>query len=62
MGMFYARCHSKWVHFQIPDTHIRALLYWSRPPVWNGHLLTDICDMKPIDIGQIISDMTCVVP
>ena len=33
MGMFYnSRCHSKWVCFQIPNTHIRAFLYWSRPP------------------------------
>ena len=43
MGMFYnSRCHSKWVCFQIPNTHIRAFLYWSRPPgrwgapVWGG--------------------------
>ena len=33
MGMFYySRFHSKWVCFQIPNTHIRASLYWSRPP------------------------------
>ena len=33
MGMFYnSRCHSKWVCFQIPNTHIRAFLYWSCPP------------------------------
>ena len=25
------RFHSIWVHFQIPNTHIRAFLYWSRP-------------------------------
>ena len=33
MCMFYnLRCHSKWVCFRIPNTHIRAFLYWSRPP------------------------------
>ena len=33
MGMFYnSRCHSKWVCFQILNTHIRAFLYWSCPP------------------------------
>ena len=29
MGMFYnSRCHSKWVCFQIPNTHIRASLWY----------------------------------
>ena len=33
MGMFfYLRRPSKWVNFQTPNTHIRAFLYWSRPP------------------------------
>ena len=37
MGMFYnSRCHSKWVCFQIPNTHIWASLYWSRPPPPTG--------------------------
>ena len=41
MGMFYnSRCHSKWVCFQIPNTHIRALLYWSRPP---GRKMRHLC-------------------
>ena len=26
------RCHSKWVHFQIRNTHIRAFSYWSHLP------------------------------
>ena len=29
---FNVRCPSKWVPFLIPNTHIRAFLYWSRPP------------------------------
>ena len=29
---FYLRRPSKWVHFQTPNTHIRAFLCWSRPP------------------------------
>ena len=33
MGMFfYLRRPSKWVHFPTLNTHIRAFLYWSRPP------------------------------
>ena len=35
MGMFYfytRRCHSKWVHFQMLDTHIQTFLYWIRAP------------------------------
>ena len=33
MGMFYnSRSHSNRIYFQIPNTHIRAFLYWSRPP------------------------------
>ena len=33
IGMLYdSRCHSKRVYFEIPNTHIRAFSYWSRPP------------------------------
>ena len=28
----YKRRPSKWVHIQTLNTHIRAFLYWSRPP------------------------------
>ena len=39
MGMFYnSRCHSKWVCFHIPNTHIRASLYLSRPPGSHTHV------------------------
>ena len=32
MGMFHnSSCHSKWVRFHVPNTHIRAFLYWSQP-------------------------------
>ena len=44
MGMFYnSRCHSKWVCFQIPNTHIRASLYWSRPPGGGGGAGQIVC-------------------
>ena len=34
MSMFYTRrCHSKWVHFQIPDTHIRHFDIGVPPPL-----------------------------
>ena len=39
MGMlvfFYLRRPSEWVYFQPPNTHIRAFLYWSRPPPPGG--------------------------
>ena len=29
---YYLRRPSKWVHFQTPNTHIKAFLYWSLPP------------------------------
>ena len=44
MGMIYTSiCHSKWVHFQIPDTHIWVFLYWSRPgsPGFNHNITPD---------------------
>ena len=48
MGMFfYLRHPSKWVHFQTPNTHIRAFLYWGRPPRPQAHLsmqLFFLCD------------------
>ena len=43
MGMFYnSKCHSKWVCFQIPNTHIWASLYWSRPPGVQLHLVAGV--------------------
>ena len=32
LRLFYDwKCPSKWVHFQIPDTHVLAFWCWSRP-------------------------------
>ena len=37
MVMFFNLRHpSKWLHFQTPNTHIRAFLYWSAPPPQGG--------------------------
>ena len=42
-----SRSHSKWVYFQIPNTHIRAFVYWSRPRGGGGLGLENGTDCGP---------------
>ena len=64
MGVFYnSRSHSKWVYFQIPNTHIRAFLYWSRPGPYvnekktlkkeDGTFIHFILSINILPLGQI---------
>ena len=63
MGMFfYLRRPSKWVHFQTPNTHIRAFLYWGRPsprPQANLSMqLFFLCDDQDFGLKDIDGHLT----
>ena len=68
MGMFYnSRYHSKWVCFQILNTHIRAFSYWSckktigiqlvRPTVACGKISSEKNGYKSVKTALLLSNV-----